>query len=71
MDTKPDLIGLGRVGCVMRIGDIAVKTANTWTVPENASEYTSIVYQQTNRTNEESLIHEGAFINASRLWKVS
>ncbi|KNG80905.1 hypothetical protein ANOM_010097 [Aspergillus nomiae NRRL 13137] len=59
MDTKPDLIGLGRVGCGMRIGDIAVKTANTWTVPANASEYTSIVYQQTNRTNEESLIHEG------------
>lgn len=43
----------------MRIGDIAVKTANKWRVPDNASEYTAILYEQTNRTNEESLIHEG------------
>lgn len=59
MDTKPDLIGLGRVGCVMRIGDIALKTANKWRVPDNASEYTTILHEQTNRTNEESLKHEG------------
>lgn len=59
MDTKPDLIGLGRVGCVMRIGDIALKTANKWRVPDNASEYTTILHEQTNRNNEESLKHEG------------
>ncbi|KAE8355940.1 hypothetical protein BDV28DRAFT_128144 [Aspergillus coremiiformis] len=59
MDTKPDLIGLGRVGCVMRIGDIAVKTANKWPVPANASEYTTILHHQTNRMNEDALIHEG------------
>ncbi|KAH8423158.1 uncharacterized protein LDX57_000913 [Aspergillus melleus] len=43
----------------MRTGEIAVKTANKWTVPDNASEYTTIVYEQMNKTNEESLIHEG------------
>ncbi|RJE26177.1 hypothetical protein PHISCL_01527 [Aspergillus sclerotialis] len=59
MDTKPDLIGVGRVGCVMRTEEVAVKTPNKWTVPDNASEYTTIVYEQMNRTNEESLIHEG------------
>ncbi|PYI06789.1 hypothetical protein BO78DRAFT_368351 [Aspergillus sclerotiicarbonarius CBS 121057] len=59
MDTKGDLISAGRVGCVMRYGDVAVKTANKPTVPDNASEYTTIVYQRMNRTNEETLKHEG------------
>ncbi|PLB49605.1 hypothetical protein P170DRAFT_510134 [Aspergillus steynii IBT 23096] len=59
MNPKPELIGLGRVGCVMRHGEIAVKTANKWPVPDNASEYTTILHEQTNRTNEEALIHEG------------
>lgn len=43
----------------MRVEEIAGKTANKWTLPHNASEYTSVVYQQMNRSNEESLIHEG------------
>ncbi|KAF7589610.1 hypothetical protein BBP40_004024 [Aspergillus hancockii] len=59
MDMKADLIGCGRVGCVIRYGEIAAKTANKWTVPDNASEYTTIVYQQINMPNEESLEHDG------------
>ncbi|RAL04761.1 uncharacterized protein BO80DRAFT_422001 [Aspergillus ibericus CBS 121593] len=59
MNTKADLIGIGRTGCVMRYGDVAVKTTNKWTVPADASEYTTIVYQQMNRSNEEALKHEG------------
>ncbi|PWY72241.1 hypothetical protein BO94DRAFT_501447, partial [Aspergillus sclerotioniger CBS 115572] len=43
----------------MRYGDVAVKTANKWSVPDNASEYTTLIYQQMNRTNEEALNHEG------------
>ncbi|GKZ36492.1 hypothetical protein AbraIFM66950_007608 [Aspergillus brasiliensis] len=55
----PELIGLGRVGRVMRFGDIAVKYANIWTVPEGASEATIISYEQTTELNRESLKHEG------------
>ncbi|OJJ67155.1 hypothetical protein ASPBRDRAFT_349942 [Aspergillus brasiliensis CBS 101740] len=55
----PELIGLGRVGRVMRFGDIAVKTANIWTVSEGASETTIISYEQTTELNKESLKHEG------------
>lgn len=55
----PELIGLGRVGRVMRFGDIAVKTANVWTVPKGASETTIISYEQTNKLNKQSLKHEG------------
>ncbi|GLA13542.1 hypothetical protein AnigIFM62618_010795 [Aspergillus niger] len=58
-DDGPELIGLGRVGRVMRFGDIAVKTANIWTVPDNASEMTIISYEQTTELNKESLKHEG------------
>lgn len=54
-----ELIGLGRVGRVMRFGDIAVKTANVWTVPKGASETTIISYEQTNELNKQSLKHEG------------
>lgn len=42
----PELIGLGRAGRVMRFGNIAVKTANIWTVPEDASETTVIGWEQ-------------------------
>lgn len=59
MVTESDLIGLGRVGCVKRFGDVAVKTANQWPVPHDASEYTMSVYNHMNRTNEESLKSEG------------
>ncbi|GKZ19479.1 hypothetical protein AbraIFM66951_011090 [Aspergillus brasiliensis] len=55
----PELIGIGRVGRVMRFGDIAVKTANIWTVPEGASETTIISYEQTTELNKVSLKHEG------------
>lgn len=57
-DDGPELVGLGRVGRVMRYGGIAVKTANIWPVPENASETTIISKEQMNRTNIESLKHE-------------
>lgn len=60
MDTDCDLIGLGRVGRVIRFGEVAVKTANVWTVPENASEDTIICYQQMNKINTKSLEHEGS-----------
>lgn len=40
------LIGIGRVGRVMRFGNAAVKTANFWTVPEDASETTIICIEQ-------------------------
>ena len=54
-----ELIGLGRVGRVMRVSNMAVKTANIWSVPEDASETTAICKRQTNETNVESLKHEG------------
>ena len=57
-----ELIGLGRVGRVTRVGNIAVKTANIWSVPEDgddASETTAIYKRHTNETNVESLKHEG------------
>jgi tRNA A-37 threonylcarbamoyl transferase component Bud32 len=53
------LIGLGRAGRVMRIGNIAVKTANIWTVPKDASETTIIGWEQMVELNKESLKHEG------------
>ncbi|KAL5357648.1 kinase-like domain-containing protein [Aspergillus floccosus] len=59
MVTESDLIGLGRVGCVKRFGDVAVKTANQWPVAHDASEYTMSVCGHINRTNEESLMSEG------------
>lgn len=55
----PELIGLGRTGRVMRFGNIAVKTANIWTVPEDASETAIIGWKQTIGLNIESLKHEG------------
>lgn len=55
----PELIGLGRAGRVMRFGNIAVKTANIWTVPEDALETAIICTAQINETNIESLKHEG------------
>lgn len=58
-DNDSELVGLGRVGQVMRIGNIAVKTANIWTVLENASEVSIICNRQMNETNMESLKHEG------------
>ncbi|PYI30275.1 hypothetical protein BP00DRAFT_457975 [Aspergillus indologenus CBS 114.80] len=60
--TKSDdseLIGLGRVGRVMRFGDIAVKTANIWAVPKGATETTIISLEQMTELNKESLKHEG------------
>ncbi|GFN13470.1 hypothetical protein AtubIFM55763_001180 [Aspergillus tubingensis] len=62
----PELIGLGRVGRVMRFGDIAVKTANVWTVPKGASETTIISYEQTNKLNKQSLKHEGHVVDSSQ-----
>lgn len=56
---KPELIGLGRTGRVMRFGNTAVKTANIWTIPEDASESTIIGYEDMNEQNKESLKHEG------------
>lgn len=55
----PELIGLGRTGRIMRHGNIAVKTANIWTVPEDASETTKIGAELMNEVNRESLKHEG------------
>lgn len=55
----PELVGLGRAGRVIRFGNIAVKTANIWTVPEGASETTVIGREQMNELNIESLKHEG------------
>jgi hypothetical protein len=43
----------------MRYGNIAVKTANIWTVPEDASETTIIGWEQMNELNIESIKHEG------------
>lgn len=43
----------------MRHGNIAVKTANIWTVPEDASETTKIGAELMNEVNRESLKHEG------------
>ncbi|KAL4890624.1 kinase-like domain-containing protein [Aspergillus ambiguus] len=59
MTMKPELVGLGRVGCVMRFGEVAVKTANKWKVPNDASEYTVTMYLEINQTIEEALKHEG------------
>lgn len=56
---KPELIGLGRAGRVMRVGNIAVETANIWSMPESASEATIIGWEQTNELNKEFLKHEG------------
>lgn len=56
---SPELIGLGQAGRVMRLGDNAVKTANIWTTPEDASEATIICEEQMNEANIESLKHEG------------
>lgn len=58
-DNNPELIGLGRSGRVMRFGNSAVKTANIWTVPEDASDSTIICNEQINDTNKGSLKHEG------------
>jgi serine/threonine protein kinase len=58
-NNDPELIGLGRTGRVLRVGNTAVKTANIWTLPENASETTIIYREQMNETNRESLKHEG------------
>lgn len=55
----PELIGLGRAGRVMRFGNIAVKTANIWTMPEDASETTIISWEQMIEQNKESIKHEG------------
>lgn len=55
----PELIGLGRAGHMMRFGNIAVKTANIWTVPEDASETTISGCEQMIELNMESLKHEG------------
>lgn len=55
----PELIGLGRTGRVMRYGKIAVKTANIWTAPEDASERTRIGWEHMIELNMESLKHEG------------
>lgn len=48
------LIGLGRAGRVKRFGNIAVKTANIWTVPKDASETTIIGWEQMVELNKES-----------------
>lgn len=53
-----ELVGLGRVGRMMRFVDIAVKTANIWTVSENRPETRVISKEQMNKTNIESLRHE-------------
>jgi serine/threonine protein kinase len=58
-DGDAELVGLGRVGRVMRFGNVAVKTANIWTVPEDAPETAVICTGQMNETNMESLRHEG------------
>lgn len=58
-DDETALIGLGRAGRVMRFGNIAVKTANIWTVPKDASETTIIGWEQMIELNKESLKHEG------------
>lgn len=47
----PELIGLGRTGRIMRHGNIAVKTVNIWTVPEDASETTKIGAELMNEVN--------------------
>lgn len=43
----------------MRFGNIAIKTANIWPVPEDASEGTVVATEQMNEMNEESIKHEG------------
>lgn len=55
-----ELIGIGRTGRVMRFGNIAVRPANIWTVPEDASETTTISNEQLNEQNIRSLKHEAS-----------
>lgn len=55
----PELVGLGRAGRVMRFGNIAVKTPNIWTMPEDVSETTIISWEQMIEQNKESIKHEG------------
>ena len=57
-DDGSELIGFGRAGRVMRFGNIAVKTANSWTAPEDASMTTIIGWEQMIKMNMESLKHE-------------
>jgi len=47
----PEVIGLRRDGRVMRFENVAVKTANIWTAPEDASMTTIIRLEQTIELN--------------------
>ena len=52
-----ELIGFGRSGRVMLVGNMAVKTPNVWAVPKDASPITTHGWKGMNELNKDSIKH--------------